>query len=93
MNPDTSQNAIPISISDRTALGTLANKLDRNQGTSPWVLTGAGRAATGSGDPDDPDEFAGEASTATMASTYLSLMAARALNQFMNPEVISDSVR
>ena len=93
MNPDTIQNAIPSSTSDSTAFGTLANRLSRNHGTSPWVLTGAGRAAIGNGDPVDPDESAEEASTATMASTYLSLMAARALNQFMNPEVISDSVR
>ena len=47
------------------------------------------------GDDDDNDEGdeAEESGTAVIVSPYLSLMAARALNQFMKADVISESVR
>ena len=66
--------------SESKALGSVANRLARSQGSRPSVLTGAGRAGM-------------ETKTAAMALPYLSLMAARALNQFMKAEVSSESVR
>ena len=50
----------------------------------------------GCGDDNDAAveaEEGKEAGTAVIASPYLSLMAARALNQFMKADVISESVR
>ena len=53
---------------------------------------GGGDDNTG-GDDADEDEGEKEAGTAVIGLPYLSWMAARALNQFMNADVISESVR